>query len=103
MDDFMDFMNFQKPFKRETISAGYLNGRTIKLENDHSVSVSTNTKREAVGTDYVREFREREQAELTRVRSPFRRSHTSHIRSCSFAGIRRTAARLQQQRTSADR
>lgn len=61
MDDINDFFNFSKPFKRETISGGYVNGRTVPS------TVAAPAKREHAGTEYVHEFRAREHANLTKV------------------------------------
>lgn len=61
MDEINDFFNFSKNFERQTISAGYVNGRTVKTEDSGPV------KREHQGTEYVEEFRAREHDDLSKV------------------------------------
>lgn len=57
MDDLGGFFDFSKPFEREIISGGTLNGRTVKDESLAAKSV----KREVVaGTEYVAEFQQAE-------------------------------------------
>lgn len=62
MDEINDFFNFSKPFKRETISAGYVDGRTVKTE-----PTTSQPKREHLGTEYVAEFRARENDKLSKA------------------------------------
>lgn len=61
MDDVLDFFNFKKPFKRETISAGYIDGRTVPRPEEAPV------RREDLGIEYVAEFRRAEDANLSRA------------------------------------
>lgn len=53
--DLNAFFNMSKDFKRETVSAGYVNGRTVpKFEGNKFA------KRECHGTEYGKEYREAE-------------------------------------------
>lgn len=63
MDEINDFFNFSKPFKREIISGGYVDGRTVKPDAGDGPPV----KREHLGTEYVDEYRCREHANLTQA------------------------------------
>lgn len=62
MDEINDFFDFSKPFKRETISAGYVDGRTVRAASTNSVA-----KRQHLGTEYVAAHRAREDDELSRA------------------------------------
>lgn len=64
MDEIDDFFDFSKPFERKTVNAGYINGRTtVQGGLKHEI-----VKREEIGQDYAKIYREAEEQKILQVR-----------------------------------
>lgn len=82
MDEVNDFFDFSKPFKRVTVSGGYLNGRVISSSAPNASNKIV--KREHVGQEYAQSYADAEKLQILK----------------EFEGVDSSSSECQQPSTS---